>query len=122
MGQCSRQAYFKFHLYQQSSHIIILSKCFLNLTSHIVITCCTEVCGHLVMVFITIKSLRLDLLIYIFGWYADVLWAQLVLNSFVQVVGRVLLCGDLIIHTYSFDTSLTHIKLVSFYLAPSGAQ
>ena len=65
-----------------------------------VIICCTEVCGHLVMSFITIKSLHTDLLICIFGWYADVLWAQLV-HSFDQVVGRVLLSGHLIIHTVS---------------------
>ena len=127
---CSRQAWFKFHLYKQSSHITISSLCFLNLTSCTVnynicncvlyrglrplgnvfyhnkvssygsthsylwvvhrcsvgttvpitslIMCCTEVCSHLVMSFITIKSLHIDLLIHIFGWYADVLWAQLV--------------------------------------------
>ena len=60
--------------------------------------CCTEVCSHLVMSFITIKSLHIDRLIYNFGWYADVLWVQLV-HSFDQVVGRVILCGHLIIHT-----------------------
>ena len=135
MGQCSWQACFKFHLYKQSSHITISSLCFLNLTSCTVtmasvIMCCIEVCGYLVMSFITIKSLHMDLLfiyfwvvcrcsvgtthrnysicnyvlyrlyrdlrppgnvfyhnelkslhidllIHIFGWYADVLWAQL---------------------------------------------
>ena len=56
MGQCSRQACFKFHLYKQSSHITISSLFFLNLTSSTVtitsvIMCCTEVCGHLVMSF-----------------------------------------------------------------------
>ena len=40
-------------------------------------TGCTEICGHLVMSFITMKSPHIDLLIHIFGWYADVLWAQL---------------------------------------------
>ena len=35
-----------------------------------------------------------------FGWYADVLWAQLV-HSVIHLVGRVLLCGHLIIHTVS---------------------
>ena len=65
MGQCS--TYFKFHLYKQSSHITIFSLCFLNLTSCTVaitsvIMCCTEVCGHLVMSFITIKSLHIDLI------------------------------------------------------------
>ena len=101
MGQCSRQAYFKFHLHKQSSHITIFSLCFLNLTSCIVIIrsvimCCTEACSPLVMSFITIKSLHIDLLIHIFGWYADILWAQLV-HSFDQVVSRVLLCGHLTI-------------------------
>ena len=48
----------------------------------------------------TIKSLHIDLVLHISGWYADVLWAQLV-HSFDQVVGRVLLCGHLIIQTVS---------------------
>ena len=29
------------------------------------------------MSFIALKSPHIDLLIHIFGWYADVLWAQL---------------------------------------------
>ena len=70
MGQCSEQAYFKFHLYKQSSHITISSLCFLNLTSCTIATTsvimCTEVCGHLIMSFIT-KSLHIDLLIPILG-------------------------------------------------------
>ena len=45
-------------------------------------------------------SFCIDLLIHISGWYADVLWAQLV-HSFDQVEGRVLLCGHLTIHTVS---------------------
>ena len=67
MQQCSRQAYFKFHLYKQSSHITIFSLCSLNLTSCTVIMCFTDVFGHLVMSFITIKSLHIDLLIHMFG-------------------------------------------------------
>ena len=72
MGQCFRQACFKFHLCKQSSHITISSLCFLNLTSctatiaPILIMCCTEVCGLLVMSFLTIKSLYMDLLNNIF--------------------------------------------------------
>ena len=65
-----------------------------------VIVYCTDVCGHLVMSSITIKSLHIDLVLDIPGWYANDLWAQLV-HSFDQVVGRVLLCGHLIIQTVS---------------------
>ena len=103
-------------------HFWAVCKCSVGTTVIIrsVIMCCTEVCGHLVMPFITIKSLHIDLLIHIFEWYADVLWAQLV-HSFDQVVGRVLLCGQPD-HSYSFNTSLIHFKLASFYLAPSSAQ
>ena len=65
-----------------------------------VIVCCIEICGHLVMSFTTIKSLHKDLILHISGWYTDFLWVQLV-HSFDQVVGRVLLCGHLIIQTVS---------------------
>ena len=84
------------------SYFWVVCRCSVGTTVTItsVIMCCTEVCGHLVMSFITIKVFHKDLLIHIFGWYADVLWAQLV-HSFDQVVGRVLLCGHLIIHTVS---------------------
>ena len=84
------------------SYFWVVCRCSLGTTVTItsVIMCCTEVCGHLVMSFLTIKSLHMDLLIHIFGWYADALWTQLV-HSFDQVVGRVLLCGHLIIHTVS---------------------
>ena len=71
MGQCSGQAYFKFHPYKQSSHTTISSLCFFNLTPCTVtitsvIMCCTEVCGHLIMSFI-IKSIHKDLVIRILG-------------------------------------------------------
>ena len=84
------------------SYFWVVCRCSLGTTVTItsVIMCCTEVCGHLVMSIITIKSLHIDLLIHISGWYADVLWAQLV-HSFDQVVGRLLPCGHMIIHTVS---------------------
>ena len=84
------------------SYFWVVCRCSVGTTVTItsVIMCCTEVCSCLVMSFITIKSLHIDLLIHISGWYADVLWAQLV-HSSDQVVGRVLLCGHLIIHTVS---------------------
>ena len=74
MGQYCWQACFKFHLYKQSSDITISSLCFLNLTSCTVtvasvIMCCTEVCGYLVMSFITIKSLHMGLhVLFIYFW------------------------------------------------------
>ena len=100
MGQCSRQAYFKFYLYK----VLILQVFLVIPQLNIVLMYCTYVLYRGLQppgnALITIKSLHINLLIHIFGWYADVLWAQLV-HSFVQVVGRVLLCGHLIIHTVS---------------------
>ena len=61
------------------SYFWVVCRCSVGTTVTItsVIMCCTEVCNHLVKSFITIKSLHIDLPIHIFGWYADVMWAQL---------------------------------------------
>ena len=51
------------------SYFWMVCRCSVGTTVTItcVIMCCTEVCGHLVMSFIAMKSLHIDLLIHILG-------------------------------------------------------
>ena len=97
-----------------------LTSCTVTITSAIMF--CTEVCGHLVMSFITIKSLHIDLLIHIFGWYADVLWAQLVCT--VTITSVIMCCTEVCSHVVMCFITIKslHTNLIYSFIFLGGMQ